>query len=45
MSRDRVSQGGCNMISCTALIATVYQEGPHIRRWLDALAAQTAAPE
>jgi glycosyltransferase involved in cell wall biosynthesis len=33
------------MISGTALIATVYQEGQGIRRWLDALAAQTEAPE
>ena len=29
----------------TTLIATVYQEGPGIRRWLEALAAQTATPE
>jgi len=33
------------MIPGTALIATVYQEGSGIRRWLDAIAAQTAAPE
>jgi cellulose synthase/poly-beta-1,6-N-acetylglucosamine synthase-like glycosyltransferase len=33
------------MIAGTALIATVYQEAGGIRRWLDALAAQTAAPE
>ena len=33
------------MIPGTALIATVFQEGQGIRRWLDALAAQTVAPE
>ncbi|MEP6669613.1 MAG: glycosyltransferase [Chthoniobacter sp.] len=33
------------MIPGTALIATVYQEGAGIRRWLEALAAQTDAPE
>lgn len=33
------------MIPGTALIATVYQEGVGIGRWLEALAAQTCAPE
>jgi len=33
------------MISGTALIATVYQEGKGVRPWLDALAAQSDAPE
>lgn len=33
------------MIRGTALISTVYREGQGIRTWLDALAAQTVAPE
>lgn len=33
------------MIPGTALIATVFQESSGIRRWLDALAAQTECPE